>query len=197
MKKILLSVLAAFGISVALPLTVFAYGGNQTNQGSCGNGKQVVNVNYTLVNDYDSGVNGNAWANDTINRHLQVWNVSGNEYCAIVEDQGSFVTFAGDSPNGSGAVAAGVNGRINGGYTTTTFSGDFVGSANYSTHGNLGSFDLACIDAYNCPGAHPTFLSYFSGTPSWDYAWWGWQYQTAQNGTWLNSVDANTGDITS
>ena len=41
----------------------------------CKNGseKLLVNVSYTLTNDYDSGFAGNAWANDTINRNLRIW----------------------------------------------------------------------------------------------------------------------------
>jgi hypothetical protein len=60
-----------------------------------------INVNCTLKNDYDSGVAGNAWANDTINRHLQIRKVGNarpnatTQYCAMVDDTGVFVTFAG------------------------------------------------------------------------------------------------------
>jgi len=168
-------------------------GSNSPTQ--CATGKQVVNVNYTLTNDYDSGVHGNAWANDTINRHLQVWQAGSGQYCALVNDTGSFVTFAGDSPNGTGSVAEGVTGRINGGYTTTVFSGTFNPSR--ATKGNLGSFDLQCTSAYDCPGAHPSFLDYFNPGVSYDLATWGWTYHTAQNGDWLNSDAADTGDITS
>ncbi|HSX46171.1 MAG TPA: hypothetical protein VLG27_04195, partial [Candidatus Saccharimonadia bacterium] len=126
--------------------------------------KEVVDVNFKLVNDYDSGVGGNAWANDTINRRLNVWNVGGSTYCAIVKDQGTIVTFAGESPNGTGTVGAGVKGDMHGGYRTTVFTGNLSGNANYHTHGNLGTFNLQCTDAYNCPGAHPSYSSYFSST---------------------------------
>ena len=109
--------------AVAICAAVLAAGaGALAGGGTCG-GKLVANVNYTLVNDYDSGVAGNAWANDTINRHLQVWQVGAGTFCAVVNDTGSFVTFAGASPGNTGTVAAGITGRINGGYTTTVFSG--------------------------------------------------------------------------
>src|SRR5579864_6932601 len=90
------------------------------NPTQCAQGALIVNVNYTLINDFDSGVAGNAWANDTINRHLsirQVGNAAPNsttQYCATVDDTGSFVTFAGVSPAGTSTVSAGINGRING-----------------------------------------------------------------------------------
>src|SRR5581483_1972686 len=117
-------------------------------------------------------------------------------YCAMIDDTGSFVTFEGTSPAGSGHVSAGVVGRINGGYTTTVFTGTVNPHPAYATHGNLGTFDLECTDAYTCNGAYPSFLSYFTGSPSWDYANWGWAYHTAQNGTWVNASTGNTGDIT-
>jgi hypothetical protein len=163
----------------------------------CDKGKQIVNVNYTLKNDFDSGVAGNAWANDTINRHLVVMSLGGGTYCAVVDDNGSFVTFAGASPNNTGTVSAGIKGRINGGYVTTVFTGTLNSSPTYKTHGNLGTFDLQCTDANTCPGAHPSFLSYFS-SQNWDqtYASWGWKYHTAKNGNWTNADSGNSGDIT-
>jgi len=159
--------------------------------------KEVVDVSFRLINDYDSGVHGNAWANDTIHRDLNIWNVSGNTYCAIISDNGNIVTFAGDSPNGTGTVGGGVKGQMDGGYRTTLFSGTFLGSSSpYSKHGNLGTYDLMCSDANNCPGAHPSYSSYFSSTAGNDLAWWGWQYNTCKNGDWVNSINANIGDIT-
>jgi hypothetical protein len=162
----------------------------------CDKGKQIVSVNYTLKNDYDSGVAGNAWANDTINRHLQIVDLGNGTYCALIDDNGSFVTFAGPSPAGTATVSAGIKGQIDGGYMTTDFTGTLNPSPAYKTHGNLGTFNLMCTDANTCPGAHPSFLSYFNGSPSWDYASWGWRYHTAKNGNWVNAMTGNTGDIT-
>jgi hypothetical protein len=189
------------GLAIAAPSLASAqdnqsFVGNNLDASQCKPGKKVVDVNYKLINDYDSGVHGNAWANDTIHREVSIWNTGDNNFCAIVKDNGTIVTFAGDSPNGTGTVAAGITGEINGGYRTASFQGTFVGNATYATHGNLGTFDLQCTDANNCPGTHPTFLSYFSGSPTWDYAWWGWEYDTCQNGSWINSITTNTGDIT-
>lgn len=182
--------------AIALAVSAVALAGSN-NRVSCGGGKLVVNVTYGLYNNYDSGVGGNAWANDTINRHVQVFDLGGGMYCAVVNDTGSFVTFAGESPNGTGTVSAGIKGVINGGYTSTVFTGTLNPSPAYKTNGNLGSFDLQCVDAYTCNGVWPSFLSYFSSN-TWDYNYstWGWTYHTAQNGDWTNSSTANTGDIT-
>src|SRR5581483_10280267 len=136
----------------------------------------------------------NAWANDTINRHLKVFDLGGGNFCAAVNDTGQFSTFAGASPSGTSTVSAGIKGEINGGYVTTVFSGTVNSSPTYKTNGSLGNFDLMCTDAYTCPGAHPTASSYVSG---WDgsLASWGWTYHTAQNGNWVNADSGNTGDI--
>jgi hypothetical protein len=158
--------------------------------------RQLVDVHYTLVNDYDSGFAGNAWANDTIDRHLRVYGLADGTFCANVEDHGSFVTLTGTSPSGASTVAAGIKGSIDGGYNTTFFTGTFDPSK--ATRGNLGTFDLQCTDAYTCPGTHPSYRDYFSSASGDDLAQWGWIYKTGKHGTWLNQDDvaaADSGDI--
>lgn len=160
-------------------------------------GPPLVNVHYTLVNDYDSGFGGNAWANDTIERHLRIWQVAGG-FCAIVRDEGRFVTFAGISPSGSATVSAGIRGRLDGGYRSTVFAGDFAPAL--PVRGDLGTFDLACDLSFNCPGTRPSPLAYFSSASGFDFAWWGWIYRAGHgHGTWLNQIDVlppDSGDIT-
>ena len=160
--------------------------------------KQVVDVHYTLVNDYDSGFAGNQWANDTIDRHLRIWQQSDGSFCAQIEDHGKFVTFAGASPSGATTVPAGVKGDLEGGYITSNIAGAFAPS--YATHGNLGTFDLQCNAAGICPGARPSWASYFSGSVTADeFSQWGWIYHAGKNGTWLNQDDVaptGSGDIT-
>jgi hypothetical protein len=165
--------------------------------------KQLVNVQFTLTNDYDSGFAGNAWANDTITRNLRIWQV-GATFCAQTSDRGTFSTFAGTSPSGSASVDAGVTGDLAGGYVSTFFTGTWnpAGSP-YPTRGNLGTFDLQCTDANNCPGAHPDPLSWFSASSGFDLRHWGWIYHAANatdRSVWLNQDDvaaANSGDISS
>ena len=164
-----------------------------------GHARELVNVTYTLVNDYDSGFAGNAWANDTIHRQLRIWKSKDTgKYCAQVRDAGSFVTFAGTSPSGLSTVSAGIPGRLNGGYVTTKFTGTFAPTR--PTHGDLGTFDLMCTSASDCPGAYPSYKSYFSSTSGDDLAEWGWIYKAQKHhGTWLNQDDtpaAASGDIT-
>jgi len=192
--------------AMAVPAAAFAAPGDPVlNKGDisalqCRNdhAKQIVNVHYTLVNDYDSGYAGNAWANDTITRQLRIWKTKTSEtYCAQVRDTGSFVTFAGTSPSGLSTVTAGINGRMSGGYVTNYFTGAFAPTM--ATNGNLGTFDLQCTDASNCPGARPSYKSYFSSTSGDTLAQWGWIYKAQKkHGTWLNQDDttaATSGDI--
>jgi hypothetical protein len=158
--------------------------------------KQLVDVHYTLLNDYDSGFGGNAWANDTIDRHLRVYRLGDGTFCANVQDHGTFVTFAGTSPSGASTVPAGVKGSIEGGYNTTFFNGTFAPT--YPTHGDLGTFDLECDMAFNCNGTHPSYLSYFGSTSGAGLDQWGWIYRAGKHGTWLNQDDvaaADSGDI--
>jgi hypothetical protein len=165
--------------------------------------KQVVDVHFTLFNDYDSATDGSSWANDTIDRHLRIWQQNSGpnsgQFCVQVDDHGSFVTFAGTSPSGvPNGLSAGINGHIEGGRVSNTFSGTLASAPPFATHGDLGSFDLECdVDPVNCPGDHPSYLSYFSSTSGDNQdAQWGWIYKTAHNGTWLNQDSGNAGDIT-
>jgi hypothetical protein len=159
---------------------------------------QIVDVRGKLVNDYDSGFAGNAWANDSIDRHLRIWKLDDGTYCSQVEDHGKFLTFAGTSPSGYSTVGDGVKGNVEGGYVTTFFTGTFAPTL--PTHGDVGTFDLACTSASDCPGPRLNYLRYFSSTAGDDLAQWGWIYKGEDgHGTWLNQDDvpaASSGDIT-
>jgi hypothetical protein len=175
-------VMAAFGITATTALA--SPGPVSTGKQACkASGPAVVNVQFTYTSP-DSGLAGNDWASDTINRQLQIWKVAGG-YCASVKDQGSFVTLAGTSPGATGIVSAGITGKMKGGYTTTLLTGTLDPSK--PTRGNLGG----TFDHLN----KPSFLSYGLGG---DLADWGWSYQTANNGSWTNASipPGNNGDIT-
>lgn len=160
--------------------------------------KMVVDVDYTLVNDYDSGFGGNAWANDTIDRQLRIWQLPAGTFCVQVADHGKFVTFAGTSPSSFSTVSAGIKGELEGGYITTDIVGTFAPTL--PVHGDLGTYDLMCIDANTCPGTSPGWKSYFAtGVTANQFVHWGWIYKAGHNGTWLNQDNvaaAASGDIT-
>jgi hypothetical protein len=173
-------VMAAFSITATTALA--SPGPVDTGKQACeASGRALVNVHFTYTSP-DSGLGGNDWANDTINRHLQIWKVDGG-YCASVTDQGSFVTVEGRSPGNTDDIPAGITGKMQGGYTTTLLTGTFAGVQ--ATRGNLGVFDHT---------NRPSFVSYgLSGA----LADWGWVYETESNGSWVNASipPGNSGDI--
>lgn len=176
----------AAGTALAGDVTAAACNGDGANQ--------LVNVTYTLTDDADSGFAGNAWATDTIHRTLRIWAEPDGSFCAVVGDNGSFVTFAGTSPSGSSTVSAGIEGGIHGGYLAT-IQGTLKATPDYATSGNLGTFDLDCGAAFGCPGARPSFTSYVD-VSSYDLPIWGWTYKTPHNGSWVNASAGSSGDIT-
>ena len=171
--------------------------GQQINAAQCNaGGKMVINVAQHITNDADSGIGGNAWAFDDFNRTIQVWQTGPNTFCAVVRYHGSFTTLAGVSPGATGTVAAGVGGTFEGGYQSTVFTGTLKASPSLSTRGNIGNFDYMCDTSFNCPGAIDFLSVYFDSTSGFDLAWWGWIYHAGNNGTWVNAITGNSGDIT-
>lgn len=203
-KKLLISTSAGIlmlGV-VAFPAFAAPVGVNihkEAKQNSCDvKGAPLVNVDYKVINDYDSNTAGTAWANDTIHRTLKIWKLVDGSYCGQVADDADFVTFASTSPNGTGTVGAGIKGEFNGGYTALLPS-DSAFAPTISTHGNLGVKDYACTGAYTCPGAFDWASAYFSNKTDNDLnlSWWGWKYHTAHNGSMVqSSIDGYIGDIT-
>ena len=188
MKRfIALAALVMAAVSITATTALASPGPVSTGKQVCqASGQAVVNVHFTYTSP-DSGLGGNNWANDTIYRQLQIWKV-GSGYCASVSDQGSFVTVAGTSPGGHNTVSAGIIGKMKGGYTTTplTLTGGSFNPSNLPTRGDLGSYDET---------NRPSFRDYgLSGDPG----AWGWSYQTANNGSWVNASNppSNSGDIT-
>ena len=170
--------------------------GKQINASQCNAaGKMVINVVQHITNDADSGVAGNAWAFDDFNRTIQVWQ-SGNSFCAVVKYHGSFTTVAGTSPAGASTVSAGVKGTFEGGYQSTVFTGTLKSNPAFDTRGNIGDFNYACDTSFNCPGAIDWTTVYFDSTSGFDLAWWGWVYHAGNNGSWVNAISGNSGDIT-
>lgn len=206
-KRILILVTSIIALLVmAIPGVAFAH----TNSvvASCFQNPKalVVNVNFGILNDADSGTKGNEWAVDTINRTVQVYQISESSFCAVVTDQGTFVTVAGASPQAAtdigGTVSAGINGTLSGGYQET-----FDGTLRISSDGgqvffgNIGTFDYQCKGVDNCPGAFDWLDNYFTrvNQDSVNMFQWGWTYHTAcndANGSWTNALGGNSGDIT-
>ena len=139
---------------------------------------------------------GNYWALDTYERQIKVYQTTtAGNYCALVRYDGKFVTFAVASPQNTGTVGAGVKGEMEGGYRGI-ITGSLKASPLWTTHGNVGVFDYACDILGNCPGRVSWLAQYFDAGYGFDYGWWGWEYKTENNGSWINAVTGNSGDIT-
>ena len=99
--------------------------GSQLNPSDCPDDQNYryleVNVTGQVSNDADQAPAGNYWARLEYNRHIQVWKVgivvppvTGERYCVLVKYQGSWTTIAGDSPNNTGPIPAGIDGTFGG-----------------------------------------------------------------------------------
>src|SRR5262249_44430716 len=136
MKIITLAALVMAALSITATTALAGTPPVSTGKQACkASGRAVVNVHFTYTSP-DSGLGGNNWANDTINRQLQIWQVDGG-YCASVTDHGRFVTVDGASPGNTSQVRAGITGKMKGGYTTTLLTGTLDPSM--PTRGDLGS----------------------------------------------------------
>lgn len=162
--------------------------GQQLNASQCNqSGAPILNITYKITNDPDSGVAQNPWANDNYNKKVQVWDQGNGNFCAIVKYQGQFVTTGPLSPEKGVALRAGIKGAFEGGYQAT-FIGTFEPGAN-QINGNLGLFDQS-KEGFDWLG------TYFSGYSGFTQPFWSWTYHGGNNGTWVNAITGNMGDIT-
>ena len=176
-----------------------------TNVNACPAGKVVINITHGVTHDADSKVGGGVWAFDRYSRSIKVVDVGpgSGSFCAVVRYDGEFTSFAGSSPQGTGTVEAGVEGSFRGGYRTVVFTGNLIPNPVHPRHGDIGTFDYGCLATDSGGGETCTNLfswrsTYFTGLSAnaYDLAWWGWIYRTDDNGTWVNAITGNLGDIT-
>ena len=171
--------------------------GQHLNARACdASGPPVINVMVKVRNDADSGEAGNFWAFDDYNKQIQVFPQADGTYCAIVRSTGGkFDAQAGQtSPGGGNTLSGNDDGTFEGGYMAT-IDGTLLANPAWRTHGNVGTVDYACDLAGNCPGVVSWLGQYFARGYSFEYQWWGWIYHAGRNGTWVNSIDGNAGDI--
>src|SRR6188508_673039 len=79
-----------------------------------GGGPLVVNAYATFHDLVDFGADGHVWALTAGRASMQIWQVGTNTYCVKRDYHGTFTTFAGVSPEGTGTVSGGVTGQWNG-----------------------------------------------------------------------------------
>ncbi len=193
-------IVAAAGAAALLALPAFAAEPSLSAGAHlhCANtvGSPVVNVTEKVKNDADSGIAGNYWALDALERHITVWQTTtAGTYCAVVRDEGSFNTLAGQkSPGNTATLTGSERGEISGGYTAT-ITGTLLTTPSWKTHGEVGTVNYQCDASGNCPGYVSWPGQYFASGFSFDQPWWGWIYRGGKFGTWVNAVSGNSGDI--
>lgn len=204
MRKTFLAVAVLFvfvGTALAGPHLNF---GKNLNAAQCtpgANNKMVLNIVFQVTGDADSGYFGGYWAIDSYTKHVQVWDMGGGTFCAIVKYNGSFVTVAGTSPSGNSSVSGGVTGTMEGGYSGILTNAAFAPGTK-RTKGNIGAKDYGCVITNGDIGSTCNFYSWISdyfSTGDFQYSGafqWGWIYRAGDNGTWVNANSGGSGDIT-
>lgn len=204
MKKLLIASSFVFTIVFAFVFSSFAFADSdfkldwkkEVNPSECGKvGKPVINVTQAVVNDADSGQAGNYWAFDNYKRHIQVWTRPEGSYCALVSYEGAFDAQAGQvSPGNTGILTGNEDGQLHGGRRATII-GTLKTVPSWPTDGSVGLTDYQCDLSGNCPGFVSWPGQYFESGFSYSDDWWGWIYRAEENGTWINAITGNLGDV--
>lgn len=168
--------------------------GTQVNAGTCQRvGPQVINVTGKVIHDVDSGLAGNNWAFDDLNRTIQVWAQPDGKYCAVVRNSGQFDAQAGQtSPGNNGPLTGEEDGTFEGGYVLI-IDGVLNPAPAWKTKGNIGIVDYACDINGNCPGYASWLTTYFT-VNTYSYEFWGWVYHGISD-NWVNSSEGTSGDV--
>ena len=152
----------------------------------------VVNAYVTYRNGADFGADGHVWALDAARESIQIWQIGTDTYCLKRQDIGTFTAFAGGSPQGTGTVSGGVNGRWYG-EIVAVIHGTFAPTV--ATRGFVGDFDRQCQQDGTCLLPDFTAKPYFSTIDSVDYLAFSATFAGGACGVWRQSIDGNTGDI--
>ena len=165
----------------------------------CGGARdKVVDVTRHIVNVDDYGTDGHIWALDTYAERIRIWRVGqvgSHQFCIHFDDGGTFRSFAGVSPNSTGTVSDGVTGTWSG-TIEAYLTADFAPTA--PTGGDLGTIEANCDQAASCAVDVPyPNTMYFGGSLQHvRYTTFGATFDGGAHGTWVQSLDSSTGDIT-
>jgi hypothetical protein len=118
----------------------------QTAARACQVGPTLVDVVYRFANDQALNSEGEVFALASGTGRFRLWRTGPDTFCAISTSVGTFTTFAGPSPAGTGTVPAGHTGYV-AGESVLRFIGTFAPTL--PTRGFVGSFDARC-DQFDC-----------------------------------------------
>lgn len=156
--------------------------------------EQVADVTEHLRNWADVGTDGHVWALTDDDVRIRVWKLGSNHFCIRRDFDGTFVSFAGVSPNLTGTVSAGVTGTENG-TDWAVFTGDWAPRVPLS--GFVGDFDLGCTQDGDC-ALHrgPGYLFFADDFQALHVRQFDLVYDGGAHGIWHETSDGSTGDIT-
>lgn len=138
---------------------------------------------------YDGGVNGNIWAKDYIHSVLTLIPTTEDCYDFTRVDTGTFESTGNGSPADESTLFSGVVGDLTGG-----LSGEICGTL-------IEDPDLSYVQDFTVgtyPGGTPKYFwrIFEEGTISFPTSYsWGWEFESCNNGTWINDQTGNMGDI--
>jgi hypothetical protein len=161
-------------------------------KGCPGGGPLVVNAYATYRNGADFGADGHVWALDAARESIQIWQIGTNTYCLKRQDIGTFTTFAGVSPEGTGTVSGGVTGRWYG-EIVVVIQGTFAPTV--ATSGFVGDFDRQCQQDGTCLLPEFGARNYISNITSVQFLTFSATFAGGPCGVWRQSISGNTGDI--
>ncbi|MBG6095611.1 hypothetical protein ACWZJV_04695 [Nocardioides sp. WG-D5] len=191
MRRILLALTLCVGLLIAGSPHASAV---PTDLDSCPTDRPTlydVTIGNTNVADFAS--DGHVWALDSYLQHVQVWKIGQKHYCFRIEYDGTWTSFAGVSPGGTGTISEGLTGTFYG-LRILRLTGEF--NPQYPLSGHVADFDWQCQADGTCTGLRPSPAMYFSPITNANITWSEFHATSAANGTWHDTTYGYSGDIT-
>jgi len=201
--SLIVAVMLPAGMALAAPPHPSA--GSFVNAGGVPGGSTLVlNINFKVTNDEDSG-NVGYWALDNYNKRVQVWQAPDGSFYVVTGYAGRWQTFEGALSPGAGvAQGSDATGTFEGGYTATFTADGLVATPVYKIKGDIGSFDYGGTEAdvllgiylnqTGVPNSFDWISAYFENADNFAYVNWGWTYHYRSQ-RWNNFDYGTTGDI--
>ena len=157
-----------------------------------GGGPLIVNAFATSRNLADFGADGHVWALDQARQSMQIWEIGSDTYCVKRQFAGTFTTFAGASPEGTGTVSGGVTGQWRGEIVAVIYG---IFAPKVATSGFIGDFDGQCQQDGTCLGPMFNPRLYFASIDSFEFLVRSATFAGGACGVWRQSLSGDTGDI--
>ena len=150
-------------------------------------------ITLSVKNAADFASDGHVWALDAYTQRVQVWRIGVKHYCFRIEYDGTWTSFAGVSPGGTGTISAGMTGTWHA-LRIARLTGEF--NPQYPLSGHVADFDRQCDATGTCTGSGPSFGMYFNPIDNVKIVWYDFVATSANNGTWQQTPYGDFGDIT-